>query len=230
MELKFYIRHKAKSYKVLKLRQGAKFDITIIPNNAVVYSRTILDNLNIGDSVEVKYETIGAKTIDHFSAHARSGQRHLKLRNEPYAFEPMLDLESEFSKSIVPLITMVASVGVCTPEEPNGKTWLGFELPDDVNYVIIDLFTAPKDSIVQFNGGGFTIKNEKATKEGFGNQSAELRNCTLMAFIRYTNHESTDIPNNIVFQQGNGKAIIITRVKKGKVLTQIGKIESGRVG
>ena len=222
MEWKIYLRHQGKSYRILKLRQGANFDITIIPKNAVVFSREIIQELEIDEQIELKYESLG-KTIDHYSAHAKTGQRHIKLDLGSPAFEPTIGLSFKDLKKPIPLITIVASANPGSQEEPSSGKWFGFQLPDDVNYLIMELSAMPKNSQVEIQQN-FTIHNEKKTQETFDLKTIEMRNCFITALTRTTNHELTDISNNVVFQQVEGKSVNIARVEKGIVLAQISHV------
>jgi hypothetical protein len=219
MEWKIYLRHQEKAYRILKLRQGANFDITIIPHNAVLFSRETLSDLNFDDQVQIEYESLGQE-IDHYSAHARTGQRHVKLIPNAPATEPTIGVSFQNIQKPIPLMTIVAAANPKSQEEPTSGKWFGFQLPDDVNYLIMELSAIPKNSQVQIQQS-FTINNEKKTKETFDLKTIEMRNCIVIAITRTTNHELTDIPNNVVFQQVEGKSINIVRVEKGAVLAQV---------
>lgn len=219
MEWKIYLRHQEKSYRILKLRQGANFDITVIPHNAVLFSKEILVDLNFDDQIRIEYESLGQE-IDHYSAHARTGQRHVKLTPNAPATEPVIGANFQNIQSPIPLLTMVAAANTQSQEEPTSGKWFGFQLPDDINYMIIELSAIPKRSQIQIQQS-FTINNEKQTKETFDIKTIEMRNCIIVVLIRTTNHALTDIPNNVVFQQVEGKSINIVRVEKGAVLAQV---------
>lgn len=219
MEWKIYLRHQGKSYRILKLRQGANFDITIIPKNAVLFSREIIENLGFDEQIQLKYESLGG-TIDHYSAHALTGQRHVKLDPNSFAHEPTIGLSFKKVTKPIPLVTIVAAANPGSQEEPSSGKWFGFQLPDDVNYLIMELSAIPKNSQVEMQQS-FTINNEKKTQETFDFKTIEMRNCFIVATIRTTNHELTDISNNVVFQQTEGKSVNIVRVEKGSVLAQV---------
>lgn len=219
MEWTIYLRHQEKAYRILKIRQGANFDITIIPKNAVLFSREILNNLDFDEQVEIKYDSLDQE-IDHYSAHALTGQRHVKLNPSSPATEPTIGISFQDIKKPIPLITMVAAANSKSQEEPTSGKWFGFQLSDDVNYLIMELSAVPKNSQVEIQQS-FTIHNEKKTQETFDFKTIEMRNCFVVAVIRTTNHELTDIPNNVVFQQVEGKSINIVRVEKGAVLAQV---------
>jgi hypothetical protein len=220
MEWKIYLRYQEKAYRILKLRQGANFDITIVPRNAVLFSRDVIKNLVIGDQIQLDYESL-AGGIDHYSAHARTGQRHVKLEPGSPALEPTIGVSFINIDKPIPLITIVAGANSNSLEEPSSGKWFGYELPDDVNYLIMELIAVPKDFILdaQLNLG--TIHNVKKTRETFDTKTIEMRNCTVVTFTRWTNNELTDIPNNVVFQQVEGKSIAISRVEKGAVLATV---------
>jgi hypothetical protein len=223
MEWKIYLRHEDKSYRILKLIQGANLDITIIPKNAVYFSREIINSLDFNDQIQLKYEHLGDQ-IDHYSAHSLTGQRHIKLDPESPALEPTIGLKFKDIDKPIPLVTMVAAANPGSREEPNKGKWFGFQLSDDVNYLIIDLIAIPKNSQLGIHQN-FTINNDKTTKETFDIKPIEMRNCFIVVSMRSTNHELTDIPNNVIFQQVEGKTITIIRVEKGSVIAQVSQLE-----
>jgi hypothetical protein len=224
MEYKFYLRYQGKGYRVLKLRQGANFDITIIPRNAVVFSRETIEKLDFDDQIQLKYESLG-EAVDHYTAHAQTGQRHVKLDLSSPAFEPTLGISFKDITKPIPLVTVVATANVGSQEEPGSDKWYGFQLPDDVNYLILEFFAIPKNSSVAIRQG-FTVNNEKKSKETFDSMEIEMRNCIITATMRTTTHELTDMPNNIVFQLAEGKSVNIVRVEKGKVFAQVSRLST----
>jgi hypothetical protein len=219
MEWKIYLRHQEKAYRILKLRQGANFDITIIPRNAILFSREIIKNLDFDEQIQLKYESLSG-AIDHYSAHALTGQRHVKLDPSSPALEPTIGVSFKNINKPISLVTIVAAANLGSQEEPSSGKWFGFQLPDDVNYLIMELSAIPKNSQVEIQQS-FTIHNEKKTQETFDLKTIEMRNCFIVAVTRWTNHELTDIPNNVVFQQVEGKSVNIIRVEKGTVLAQV---------
>ncbi|OGO38616.1 MAG: hypothetical protein A2W35_09515 [Chloroflexi bacterium RBG_16_57_11] len=225
MEWKIYLRYQGKAYKILKLRQGANFDIIIIPNNAVFFSREIIKNLDFDTQIQIKYESLEGQ-INHFSAHAMTGQRHVKLNPSSLALEPTIGLGFENINKPIPLVTIIAATNQGCEEEPSSGKWFGFQLPDDVNYLIMELSAIPKNSRVEIQQS-YSILNEKKTNETIDFIPIEMRNCIILAVIRTTNHELTDIPNNVVFQQVEGKSINIIRVEKGIVIAQVSRLAVG---
>lgn len=223
MEWKIYIKSDDISYRAIKIKQGANLDITIIPKNAVYFSREIIKDLNFDDQIELNYEYLGSK-IDHYSAHARTGQRHVKVNPQSPALEPTIGIKLDKIDKPIPLVTMIASANKGSQEDPSSGKWFGYSLPRDVNYLIMDLIAIPKDSQLVFNQN-FKIQNERKTLEIFDYKILEMRNCNIVVYIRYTNHELTNIPNNVIFQQVEGKTIIISRVEKGMVIAQVSKLE-----
>jgi hypothetical protein len=219
MEWKIYLRYQGKSHRILKLRQGANLDITIIPKNAVYFSREIIDDLDFDEQIQLNYEYLGG-TIDHYSAHSLTGQRHIKLDPSFPALEPTIGVSFKNITKPIPLVTIVAAANSLSQEEPSSGNWFGFQLPDDVNYLIMELSAVPKNSQVEIQQS-FTINNEKKTQETIDFKTIEMRNCFIIAVIRTTNHELTDIPNNVVFQQVEGKSINVIRVEKGAVIAQV---------
>jgi hypothetical protein len=223
MEWKIYLRHKEKSYRILKLTQGANLDIFIIPKNAIYFSREIIQGLDLDEQIQLKYEYLGGK-IDHYSAHSLTGQRHIKLEPGSPALEPTIGLNFKNIDRPIPLVTMVATANVGSQEEPGSGKWFGLNLPEDTNYLIMDMIATPKNSHLGFQQN-FTISNDKKTRETFDSIPIEMRNCTITLLIRTTNHELTDVPNNVLFSQAEGKTVTIVRVEKGMVLAQVAKLE-----
>jgi hypothetical protein len=219
MEWKIYLRYREKAYRILKLRQGANFDITIIPKNAILFSREIIKNLDFDEQIELKYKSLG-RAIDHYSAHALTGQRHVKLNPNSPALEPTIGVSFKDITKPIPLVIIVAAANPGSKEEPSSGKWFGFQLPDDVNYLVMELFAIPKNSQVEIQQN-FIIHNEKKTQETFDFKMIEMRNCFISVIMRTTNHDLTDIPNNVVFQQVEGKSVNIIRVEKGTVLAQV---------
>ena len=72
----------------------------------------------------------------------------------------------------------------------------------------------------------FTIRNDRKTTETFDKKEIEMRNCKVLVIVRSTNHQLTDIPNNVIFQQVEGKTAIISRVESGMILAQIASLST----
>ncbi len=220
MEWTIYIKSEEKSYKALKIIQGANHDITIIPKNAVYFSKEIIRGLRIGDQIQLEYKDLGDKIIDHYSAHATSGQRHIKINPTAPASEPSMGMKFKKIESVIPLGSMVAVANEGSQKEPGSGQWFGFNLPQDVNYIIMDLFAIPKKFNVKFNYN-LNIQNKKDTKECIDMKDIEMKTCRIIVHTRCTNHELTDISHNVFFQHIEGKTAIISRVERGRILAQV---------
>jgi hypothetical protein len=223
MEWKIYIKKGEKSYRVLKIMQGANLDIYLIPRNAVYFSREIIAGLNVGDQIELHYEKLGDQ-IDHYSVHSLTGQRHVKLNPSSRPLEPTIGTKLDKINKAIPLVTIVASINQGSEEKPSSGKWFGYNLPPDVNYIVMDLIAIPKKSNIKFQQN-FKIQNDKKTNESFDTKILEMQNCNVIVLTRSTNHGLTDIPNNVIFQQVEGKTVIVSRVERGKVLAQVSMIE-----
>ena len=223
MEYRFYIKSKDKSHKVFKISQGANLDITIIPSNALYFSKEIIHKLNYNDHIELKYDYLGT-TIDHYSAHAITGQRHVKILPKSPAHEKSIGHKLASISKPIPLLTLVATANNDFIEEPKSGKWFGINLPEDVNYLIIDLIAIPLNSQLGVQQT-FQIKNERITNETFDICNINMRNCIITALMKSTNHNLTDIPNNIIFQQVEGKTVTIIRVERGMIIAQISELE-----
>jgi len=226
MKWKIYFKHKEKSYKILEIRDSMNFDVYITPSNSISFSREILKNLDVGEKVEVQYKDLGGKIIDHFSAHS-SGQRHIKISPEFLATEVISGPNLNNITEAVPLITIVASVNHNSQEEPNGR-WFGYCLPNDTDYLIMDIVAIPKNSELGINLN-FSINNEQKSRESFDEKTLEMKNCKIKLLTRITNHKLSLIPCNVIFQQNKGKTITITRVEDGIILAEVSSLEVTKI-
>lgn len=222
MKWGIYLKYKEKSHRILEIREGVNSDIYISPLNSLYFSREVLKNLNAGDKIEVRYDNLGKDLIDHFSAHA-SGQRHIKLSPELLATEVIAGSSLKNIAEAVPLITMVASANLRSQKEPSGR-WFGYCLPDDVDYLIMDMVAIPKNSELGVNRC-FSIKNEKKSIELFDEKTLDMKNCKIKIFTHATDHKPSLIPSNIIFQQNRGKTLAITRVENGRILAEVSILE-----
>ncbi len=220
MEWKIFIKYKNKSYRILKVKQGASLDITIIPKSAICFSRKLIENSNIGDGIQIEYKKLGNDLVDHFSAHSITGQRHIKLGPTSWAHEPTIGYKFKNIDRAIPLLTMVASANKNSQEDTGSGKWFGFALPDDVNYIIMEIVAVPKNANIDFQQN-FRIQNNIKTNETFDIKELDMQNCKILIITRTTNHKLADIPNNIVFQQVEGKTVGISRVEGKIVLAHV---------
>ncbi len=222
MKWKIYSKYKGRSYKIIEIRDSDKFDIYIHPSNSVYFSREVLKNLKEGERIEVQYSDLGRRVIDHFSVHS-SGQRHIKISPELPPTEVILGHDLKNIITAVPLITMVVSVNQSNQENPTGR-WFGYCLPDDTDYLIIDMVAIPNNSELGI-GFNFSISNKQKSRESFDEKTLEMKNCKIKIFTRTTNHKLSFIPCNVIFHQNEGKTLTITRVENRKILAEVSNLE-----
>jgi hypothetical protein len=223
MEQKIYLKYKNESFKILKISQTSSSDIVIMPKNSKCLTKEIINGFAIGDELEIETNKLNIENIDHFTAHAESGQRHFKFNTHSFAYQPEIGFNFLNIKHMIPLVTIVATANMEAREEPKGK-WFGYELSDDCNYIVMDIFAIPKD----FNFNMKTqvkIQNDIKTTEFFDIKVVEMKTCNIYIQSRATNHKLTNIPYNIAFQLVEGKTVVISRVEDSKIFAQIAKLE-----
>jgi len=124
---------------------------------------------------------------------------------------------------------MVSSLNNGSCESPNSNVqWFGFNLPEDTDYVVMDILAMPKNTSLNFEQQG-RINNTRKSRETFDHKIIEMKNCAIFIFIRTTNHNLANLPNNIVLQQSMGKTPIISRVENKKILALVGNMEAGKI-
>ena len=80
MEWKIYLRHREKAYRILKLRQGANYDITIVPKNAVLFSREGIKREGVEDAKAVlKKEKVRVAEVSQVASIVRDVGPQLAL-------------------------------------------------------------------------------------------------------------------------------------------------------
>ncbi|MCR4279988.1 MAG: hypothetical protein NUV82_01010, partial [Candidatus Komeilibacteria bacterium] len=208
MEWTVFIKHNKVAYRAFKIRQGANFGITIIPQHAVFFPRKVIENLEVGLKLGVELEYNESRIVDHYSAHSLSGQRHYKLNPIFPATEPILGDPIKEINKVIPLVSLVATTNENSKESPSSGKWFGYNLPDDVNYLIFDIYAIPNNKSLQFTQG-YKIENESKTNEIFDHKVLIGRNCKIAVFSKASNNMITEIPHNIIFQQSEGKTIVI---------------------
>jgi len=219
MYWRIYLKSGANIYKVLKIEQKND-DIYIFPSNSLYLSHDFLKDLTFGEELVIKESYLSDK-INHYSAHS-SGERHIKdLENR--TVEIIYGDHIKGLSKPTPLITMVASTNKGSLVINVKGRWFGYNLPNDVNYLIFEIIAYPFSSILQFNQS-FQINNDEKTRESFDWKVLNMSNCNIGIITRSSNNAKTSIPVNILFEHSPEKTIIITRVGKEEVLCQVSKI------
>lgn len=195
-------------------------DIYIFPSNALYLSRDFLKDLTLGEKFTIKERNLSDK-IEHYSAHS-SGERHIKDLESRYV--EVIHGDSIRNLSIpTPLITMVSSTNNDSIVERTKGKWFGYNLPCDINYLILEVVAFPLNTSLQFNQI-FQINNDKKTTESFDLKVLNMPNCNIAIVTRSSNNEKTLIPVNILFEHSLEKTITITRVDEKEVLCQVSQM------
>ena len=199
------------------IRQGANLDITFVPTECAYLSQEFLSAYSVGDEIRISSDRTQA-TVDHYSAHSRTGQRHVRTSDSAYAVEPQQGLPFQSVTRPIPLLTYVAVAAPFAEEEPKGK-WFGYDLNDE-NYGIFDIYAIPKGVSFQFNLSA-RIVNTQTSVESLDYKTIEFENCLVVVFLRTSTHNRTNLGSNLLFQQKEGRTAAILRVLEDEVLVQI---------
>mgnify|MGYP000470955667 CR=1 FL=1 len=219
MEWRVYLRYKEVSYRAFKVRQGSNGDITIIPKFAIPLSRNFLSKYSVGDTLKLSVDK-SLVFIDHYSAHSRSGQRHVKVGYPLKTFDPINAIPFKSINTVIPLATLITGIqDEMKDPNPKGK-WFGYTLPDDVSYVVFDISAFPLNNDLHFKQS-LQIYNEKKTSEFFYHKVLQLRNLNLCITVRSSNHGQFSLRNNILFQQDIGKSAALKRVVHNEIQVDI---------
>jgi len=223
MEWRVFFKHKNKTYRAFKISQGNNLDLIIAPKNSIYLPKEITQQLKIGDEIKVEHKQLNI-LVDHYTMHP--DVRHVRsIQTSPPHEQSIGGWKLASISKAIPLVTMLFSTNKSSEEEPK-KKWFGFSLPDDVNYFIVDLIAYPKNYKLGFEQN-FKIRNkEKPSNEGLDQMPLEMENCNVEMIIRSTNYSFCNIPFNILFQQAEGKSMVITRVENDKILAQATELSS----
>lgn len=223
---RLYIKIKGASSCLLTIRQGPDGDIYIEPVNSVYYPYALIESSAIGDNIIFKYEE--QEGIHHFSLHPKTGQQHVKIRKRSKAIEPILNPNFKPTKSITPLLSIVATDNAMINSTPDSaSSWCGYEVPSDCNYAILDISAFPKNSDLSLNLSLGAINNEHQSVEYMNHFFIELDDCMILVIARCTNYEHTNIDKNIVFRQTTGKSIVISRVTSDTIFASVTNLQIG---
>lgn len=222
-ELRIYLNREGKIYRAFKIEQHANDDLTITPTSAVYLPRSSFASLGIGEQFEITAKSLNTK-IHHYSAHAVTGQRHIKETPLSIAIEPIIGKSIQSISSLVPLATCVVPTSSMNEVPATKGKWFGITVPSDVNYVVFDIHALPKDMNLAMQYDGVHVQNDHMSQDNFGFYRIEMRDCSVVLFVHMTNHEQTDILDSVFFQQDEGRTLTISRVEKGKVLTTVSNL------
>lgn len=226
MDWRIIVRREGLIYRAFKVIQNANNDITIIPHRAIHIDRSFLDNSNVGDKLKVSTQE-NEVIIDHYSAHSKSGQRHIKFSARDRATQPIIGEVFQDIKTAIPLVSIIASTAREPDGEPKKGKWYGFEIPSDTDHCIFDLWAIPKD-------GGFNfkfeqnIKNEKQSVETFNSIIIPQRTVSIVVIIRTSNHNICTIPYNVLVQQSEDVTAQVVRVSEKELELEISNVSIGQ--
>ena len=226
MEHRFLIRSRGKVFKVFKVAQHANGDITIIPYKSVYLNSDFIDRYDYGEKLMLTVDHDDLK-IDHYSAHSRTGQRHVKFNPAKPAVEPIRGEAFQNIQNPVPLGTILATTQTDEDEEPTKGKWSGIVMPDDTDYCTFEIFAVPLNVPVNFNVQ-HNIQNTKQSVETMFHVVIPLRTLGIAVVARTSNHNQCTIPVNVFVQQRIGKTAQIVRVDGKELDVQISSMSIQR--
>lgn len=213
MEWKILIKKGESIFRIFKILQLANSDIIIAPHKSIYLDRSFIFSKRIGDKLIISTKNNEA-IISHYSAHSKTGQRHVKYIPEE-AKDPVIGSSFKSIDTIIPLVSIVATTNRAPDGEQEGK-WIGFNLPNETDCCILDLHIAPFAANLSFKFEQ-QIANVKKTLETIDYKIMPLRFCNVILFIRTSNHNSCKIPYNLLLQQVEGVTAQIIRVSNNEV-------------
>ncbi|MDD5342029.1 MAG: hypothetical protein PHI73_01720 [Patescibacteria group bacterium] len=228
MDWRVFLKKDDVEYRAFKIVQGASLDITFIPKTSLWISKEHLIGYNIGDQLLLQVES-DQGFVNHYSAHSRTGQRHIKISDQPYAIEPFHGQPFRKIDQVIPLLTYIAVTTPSTKEAPSKGKWYGYTIPENVNYCIFDLIAFPKGSNLNINFQLGTVVNTKKSIETFGQKILEFRNCNICVLLRTSTHDKSTLKQNVLIQQNEGITTSIVRVMDNQVLLTVAETQIGNV-
>lgn len=227
MDWRFYIKRSGTDqfFRAIKVLQQANEDITLIPHKSLHLPQSLFVNALVGEKYHVQASTTSA-TVHHFSAHSRSGQRHVKYSASDKASDPIIGESFKGKKVLIPLATLIVTTNRQPdqlPKNSNKSKWYGFELPPNVDYCKFDFFAVPKGMPVNFSFN-HSINNTKQSKEYFNQIIIPQRTVDLVLIFHATDHNSCSIPYNVFVPQAEGKTAQVVRVDKDSLQIEVSNL------
>jgi hypothetical protein len=228
-----YLERNSKTYRAFRVEQSnnSKDLVFSFPGRSICLPREVISSSEVGSSIKIQRAPHLNNTVDQYTVHNRTGQRHIKRKgNFEVALDVLVDSKLDEIKTAVPLFSVVCVASKYSEEQGTKGQWFGFHLPSDINYAIMDLDAIPKGTELKIQQAGIRINNERASVEVLDlPKNIEFSNCALAVIFRATNHMLTDIDSNIIFQQVAGKTLHISRVETDAVIGTVTELRTNTI-